>query len=228
MIYANCRDRFTADDFDFIVKTLGRSQSDSVTLPQLLTDKETLDGILEHPLLVDSILTQTDHLRISPQLYFYVLVRHVLKQTADKRVCDYIAALLDTFTRTAGMRAPVNGAEGPVQYLSDMMLALQRATPRESFLIRVHVGNYSLFITGIFRETIERRSSRGAPDCRFYEEMGSANFQVAARCNEAKQCELSGVYDRLGSGFHEVRLGLNRLAENLLSFDAPQPILLTP
>ena len=227
MIYANCRDRLTAEDFDFIVKTLGHSQSEAVSLSQLLTEKETLDSVLEHPLLVDSILTQTGQLCISPQLYFYVLVRHVLKQTSDRRVCDYIAALLDTFTRTAGMRSPVKGAEGPVQYLSDMLLALPRASPRQSFLIRVHVGNYSLFITGIFRETIERRSSRGAPDCRFYEEMGITNFKMAANCHEAKQCELSGVYNRLASGFHEARLGLNRLAENLLNFDPPQPILHT-
>ena len=45
-----------------------------------------------------------------------------------------------------------------------MLIALRDASPVQSFLIRAHVGNYSLFITGIFHETVQHRSQRGAPD----------------------------------------------------------------
>ena len=38
MITANCRDRFTAEDFDFVVQTLARSERDSINLVDLLTD----------------------------------------------------------------------------------------------------------------------------------------------------------------------------------------------
>ncbi len=227
MIYANCRDRFTAEDFDFIVQTLARTRRDSVSLAQLLTDSEARDSILEHPVLVDSLLSQPAQLSISPQLYFYVLVRHVLKQTSDRQVCDYIASLLETFSITARINGPAGGSDGPIQYLSDMLLALQVASPRESFLLQVHVGNYSLFITGIFRERIEKRNLRGAPDCSFYEDLGRANFRAAASHRVARQCQLHTVYDQLASGFRDFRLGLNRLAETLLSFDPPQPILHT-
>jgi hypothetical protein len=43
-------------DFDFIVYTLARSQTDQVSLVDLLSDVETRDSILDHPRLVDAIL----------------------------------------------------------------------------------------------------------------------------------------------------------------------------
>src|SRR5881275_3217532 len=70
---SNCRARFTAADFDFIVRTLARSQTDQVSLVDLLSDIETRDSILDHPRLVDAILNHYGHLRISSQFYFYVL-----------------------------------------------------------------------------------------------------------------------------------------------------------
>ncbi|HJW38151.1 MAG TPA: hypothetical protein VJ420_06010 [Candidatus Udaeobacter sp.] len=44
MIRTNCRARFTAADFDFIVRTLARSQTDQVSLVDLLSDVETRDS----------------------------------------------------------------------------------------------------------------------------------------------------------------------------------------
>ena len=41
MIRANCRARFTAADFDFVVRTLARSPNDRVSLFDLLSDVET-------------------------------------------------------------------------------------------------------------------------------------------------------------------------------------------
>jgi hypothetical protein len=75
MIRANCRARFTAADFDFVVRTLARSQTDQVSLVALLSDSETRDSILDHPRVVDAILNHCGDLRISSQLYFYVLAR---------------------------------------------------------------------------------------------------------------------------------------------------------
>ena len=93
MIRANCRARFTAADFDFVVRTLARSQTDQISLVDLLSDLETRDSVLDHPRLVDAILNNCGHLRISSQFYFYVLARHVLQQGGirDCKLCDYVA-----------------------------------------------------------------------------------------------------------------------------------------
>ena len=49
MIRANCRERFTGADFDFIVRTLARSPNESVSLVDLLSDGETRDAVLDNP-----------------------------------------------------------------------------------------------------------------------------------------------------------------------------------
>ena len=112
------------------------------------------------------------------------------------------------------------------QYVSDMLIALTRATAEQAFLLRAHVGNYSLFLSGIFHENTQRRSLRGAPDLGFYEQIGRTNYQMVASHATARRCDLSDVYEGLAGHFHEVRLALNRLSDSLLNLDEePSPSL---
>src|SRR2546423_11248418 len=182
MIRANCRARFTAADFDFIVRTLSRSRGDSVSLVDLLSDSETRDSILDHPRLVDTILSNAAHLRISSQFYFYVLARYVLRQAgiADRKLSDYVGSLLEAFSRTNRLQAPDKIDNHAHEYISDMLIALRRVSPEQAFLLRAHIGNYSLFITGIFHENTQRRSLRGAPDIEIFQPIGRTNFQTVA------------------------------------------------
>ena len=221
MIRANCRARFTAADFDFIVCTLARSRSDSVSLVDLLSDSEIRDSILDHPKLVEMILNNAGQLRISSQFYFYVLARHVLKQAGigDRKLCDYVGSLLETFSRANQLQSPDNIDHHGHEYISDMLIALQRATPEQTFLLRAHVGNYSLFISGIFHENAQRRSLRGAPDIEFYEQVGRTNYQVVSSHEAARRCELNDVFAGLAIRFHDVRLALNDLSDRLLHLD---------
>jgi hypothetical protein len=221
MIRANCRARFTATDFDFVVRTLARSQSDHVSLVDLLSNEETRDSVLDHPRLMEAILSNPGQLRISSQFYFYVLARHVLRQAGivDRKLCDYIGSLLETFSRMSGLVALENADSRSRQYLSDILIALKQATPEQAFLLRAHAGNYSLFISGIFHENTQRRSLRGAPDITFYEQVGRTNYQMVASHATARRCELNDVYEGLADRFHDVRLALNELSDRLLSLD---------
>jgi phage gp46-like protein len=230
MIRANCRARFTAADFDFIVRTLAHSRGDNVSLVELLSDSETRDSILDHPKLVETILNNAGQLRISSQFYFYVLARHVLREAGigDRKLSDYIGSLLETFSRANQLQSPDKIDNRAHQYISDMLIALKRATPEQSFLLRAHVGNYSLFVTGIFHENTHRRSLRGAPDLEFYEQIGRANYQVVASHETARRCELNDVFKGLADRFHDVRLALNDLSDRLLHLDEaarPQLVL---
>lgn len=221
MIKANCRERFTAADFEFVVQTLSKTERDSVNLIELLTDHEARDAILDDPRLFHSLLEGESPLSISPQLYFYILTRHVLKQTGlnDRCLSDYVASLLERFSHTARMRSPADGRETPIQYLSDMLVALRDASPQQNFLIRAHIGNYALFITGIFHEKVQSRSQRGAPDISYYEDVGRSSYRAVAQHRFARSCDLTEVYDSLAESFRDVRLALNRLADSLLHLD---------
>ncbi len=222
MIRANCRERFTAGDFDFVVRTLARSQTDSVSLGDLLSDAETRDSVLDNPRLIEAILSSARHLAISSQFYFYVLARHVLREAGikDRKLCDYVASLLETFSRINGLHAPHVSDESGRQYICDMLIALTKATPEQTFLLRAHVGNYSLFLSGIFHENTQRRSLRGGPDLKFYEQVGRTNYGMVASHATARRCELSDVYEELSDRFRDVRLALNQLSERLLNLDS--------
>ncbi len=221
MIQANCRARFTAADFQFIVRTLARSPNDDVSLVDLLGDEETRDAVLDQPRLVEAILSQGGQLSISSAFYFYVLARHVLRRAeiTDRKLCDYVASLLETFSRANGLHAPHAREDQGEQYLSDMLIALSRANAAETFLLRAHVGNYSLFVSGIFHENAQRRSRRGAPDLEFYEKIGRTNYQLVASHSTARRCELNDVFEELADRFHDVRLALNHLSDELLNLD---------
>jgi len=229
MITPNCRERLTAADFEFIVRTLAANRRESAPLSELLTDADTRDSILDSDVLFQAILDAGAPLRISPQCYFYILLRHVLKDRgiSNRETCDYLAALLETFSRTERMRAPGGAGEGPQQYVSDLLLALQQASPSQAFLLRAHIGNYSLFITGVFHDRVESRSRRGGPDVGFLEHVGAANYQTAADHPVARQNALSPIYEELGERFHDVRLALNVTAERHLHLDEPPPFILS-
>jgi hypothetical protein len=221
MIRANCRERFTAADFDFIVRTLARSQTDQVSLVDLLSDSETRDSILDNPRLVDAILSNPAHLRISSQFYFYVLARYVLRQGGilDRKLCDYVGSLLEAFSRANQLHQAAHIDGRAHEYICDMLIALQRVTREQAFLLRAHIGNYSLFITGIFHENTQRRCERGGPDLEFYEQIGRSNYQLLAEHATARRCELDDVFGGLAGRFHDVRLALNQLSDRLLNLD---------
>jgi hypothetical protein len=220
VIRANCRARFTAADFDFVVRTLARSQKDHVSLVDLLSDAETRDAVLDHPRLVEAILSKAAQLTISSQFYFYVLARHVLRQAGigDRKLCDYVGSLLEAFSRAHLLGSPQSDCDH-CRYISDMLIALNRATPEQAFLLRAHVGNYSLFLSGIFHENTQRRSLRGAPDLHFYEQVGRANYQLVSSHATARRCELNDVFEELADRFRQVRLALNQLSDQLINLD---------
>ena len=62
MIQPNCRARFTAQDFEFVVRVLARDSRQQVSLVELLTDPETRDQILDHECLYRAILENTGNL----------------------------------------------------------------------------------------------------------------------------------------------------------------------
>jgi hypothetical protein len=228
MITPNCRERLTAADFEFISRTLAAGRQNSASLAELLTDSDTRDSILDSEMLFQAVLEAGAPLHISPQCYFYILLRHVLKERGinSRETCDYLASLLETFSRTERMRAPSGAGEGPQQYVSDLLLALMQASPSQAFLLRAHIGNYTLFITGVFHDRVENRSRRGGPDMNFFEGLGASNFQSAADHPVARHNALSPIFEELGERFRDVRLALNETAERHLHLDEPSPLLL--
>jgi hypothetical protein len=225
VIHANCRVQFTAEDMDFIMGVLGKNAGGTTSLIALLTDAETRDLILDDEMLFRALLEQRGCLRVSPHLYFYVLVRHVLRQSGldDRAVADYVAEMLTEFSRAERLHCTARGQPLPMDYFFEMLAALQTADDYTAFCIRAHIGNHSLFFSGVFPERIRSRAERrGFPDLRYYQELGRTSYRIASNHRLANEFDLAPIFNTLSARFEPTRLALTDLAERVFSIGDPE------
>src|SRR5258706_2016546 len=218
VIRPNCRVQFTAEDIDFIVSALRPRVTDAQTMVRLLADQDTRDLILDDEALLRAVLESRGCLRVSTHFYFYILVRHVFRRSdiSDRDVADYVAEVLAEYSGAEQMECRVKGQ--PLSYFFEMLGALQTADDMTSFYIRAHIGNYSLFFSGIFPDRIRFRAElRGAPDLRYYEALGKSSYRVASDHRLARKYDLAKVFDVLAERFEVTRLALNDLGERLIT-----------
>lgn len=228
MIQPNCRVQFAAEDIDFILSVLGRRLGDGDCLIQLLSDEASRDLILDDDALLHALLERRGCLRVSTRFYFYILVRHAFRRGGiqDRAVADYVAEVLAEFTRAERARCVVPGQSNPLDYFFEMLTALQCADDRTSFYIRAHIGNYSLFLSGVFPDRVRfRAEARGFPDIKYYEALGRAQFGVASGHRLAERYELKRIFTTLSERFETSRLALNDIADRLFSLGDRSPAL---
>ena len=224
VIQPNCRVQFTAQDVEFMVAALSPRTGSAETLVKLLADEDTRDLILDDEALFRALLEQRGCLRVSTHFYFYVLVRHVFKRSGIENsvVADYVAEVLAEYSRLENTRCVVPGRPEPLGYFFEMLAVAQTADDHTGFYIRTHIGNHSLFLSGIFPERIRYRAEyKGAPDLKYYEELGRTNYRVASDHRLARRYDLAAVLDTLADRFRATRLALNELTDRLLAIGDP-------
>jgi len=223
VIRPNCRVQFTAEDVEFVLGVLGPKAGSAETLVQLLGDEETRDLILDDESLLRAVLEHRNCLRISTHFYFYILVRHAFRRSGlqERPLADYVASVLAEFSQFERTRCVVKGQ--PIDYFFEMLAALQTADDTTSFYIRAHIGNQSLFLSGVFPDRIRFRAERkGAPGLNYYEGLGKSNFRAASDHRLARKYDLDGIFNTLSERFQETRLALNDLRERLVSLGDPE------
>ena len=184
LIQPNCRIQFSAEDVDFILSVLGHKIGATEGLIKLLADEASRDLILDDEALLHALLEQRGCLKVSSRFYFYILVRNVLRRSdiRERAVADYVAEVLAEFSEAERTRCMVPGQDRPLDYFFEMLAALQAADERSRFVIRAHMGNQSLFMTGVFPERIRRRAeARGFPDLSYFESLGQSSFREALK-----------------------------------------------
>jgi hypothetical protein len=224
MIQPNCRAQFAAEDIEFILSVLGAKLGTSECLLKLLSDEESRDLILDDEALFHALLERRGCLRVSSRFYFYILVRQVFRRSEihDRAVADYVAEVLTEFARTERGGCVVPGQPTTLDYFFEMLAALRTADDRTSFFLRVHIGNYSLFLSGVFPERIRfRAEARGFPGLKYYEGMGRTQFRVASDHRLAHRYEVAGILNTLSERFGATRLALNDIADRLFTLGEP-------
>lgn len=222
VIRPNCRVQFTAEDIEFILSVLGPKAGSAETLVQLLADEDSRDLILDDESLLRAVLEHRSCLRISTHFYFYILVRHSFRRShlEERPMADYVASVLSEFSQLERTSCTVKGEVK--DYFFEMLAALQTVDDTTGFYIRAHIGNQSLFMSGVFPDRIRFRAERkGFPDLTYYEGLGSANYRVASDHRLAKKYDLDNIFGLLSERFHDTRIALNDLRERLVTLGEP-------
>ncbi|MEM8954269.1 MAG: hypothetical protein AAGD22_08975 [Verrucomicrobiota bacterium] len=220
MVPRSCRRRLEGRDFRFITRALTGGVEQRGYLERVMRDEEeALNAVLEDERLLQAVLDLAYPVDISVNLYFYVLVRHSLKEAgiADVFVADYVAATLGEYAK--GNAFGMAGSEPAVDfsYHVDFIEALDRANDYDRFLLHVHCGNHFMFLTGLFPRYLARRSERrGAPGTDFYEGVAREAFRTAGEHPLADEFAVRGVYLQLADVFPAARYALNRMAAEYL------------
>ena len=219
MIRANARSRLTPGDLQLVVLLLSRGSAHRRAALERRLKAEGPDALLDAPELAERLLAVRTILVPSEVLFFYVLVRHALRGAAidDRELADYLAAmLLDFGRRDRAWRVDWNDDQRH-RYLADILLDLEASDGDRRFRVMVHLGNYALWLAGLFPDYIAARHLRkGGPDVTYYDALGRRGFALASDHTLADRYGLDGVLRTAAERFPSLRGALNGLSDRLL------------
>jgi hypothetical protein len=157
---------------------------------------------------------------LSPDLFFFVLVRHTLKRIGveDLEVADYVAVVCAEFGLPSARRGPKQDLEAEGLYSLDYMEALQKARGPERFFIHVQCANRFLVLTCLYPAFLHHRAERrGAPDVEYYERVVISHLDAASHHALANEFALHDVLVNLADAFPPVRRAMNYTLREYLS-----------
>jgi hypothetical protein len=219
MILGNVRASLGRNDAQLALRLIARGSRSELERGEEMLRDGGIDAVLDDPRLVPALMESPLGLYASLPLFCYALVRRALCNAGenDRALADYVAAILLHF----GVRDRANRVAASDDEEYDTLAALlddvDDPDARRSFLVRQHLGNYALWISGIFPDMIEhRRWRRGGPDLDYYEDMGRRGFRLAADHRLAREHGLTALLQDAAARFALLRVALNSVSDSVL------------
>lgn len=219
---AGCQYRFTTADWRFIIESLGLTDRGKESLASLCDDPDSVRSIVDHPKLFEAVAVKGTTAMLSPDLYFFVVVRHTLKRIGveEMEVADYLAVVCAQFGMPRG-GASRAGAVVQSMYSIDYLEALNQARGPERFFLHVKCANQFMVLTCLYPDFLHHRAERrGAPDMDYYEGVVMAHLNAAGHHVLAEEFAMDAVLLRLSEAFPPVRRAMNHTLREYLSLGA--------
>jgi len=218
MILANTRGRLGPRDLQLVVLLLSQGSARRRASVERRLEQEGPDPLLEAAGLAERLLAVRSMLVPSESLFFYVVVRHALKCEGidDRDLADYIAALLLEFgTRDRAHRIGWNDDHSH-RYLVDILADIDASSGERRFRVMAHLGNYALWLAGIFPQYIEaRRLRHGGPDLSYYDGLGRRGYSMASDHALADRYHLDEIFHTAADRYATIREALNGLSARI-------------
>ena len=220
MILPNVRASFGRAEAGYVIWLLTRGSETAREGAEARLREEGFDAILDDPRTLNALLAMDGGFSTAPQgLVFYVLVRHALLEhgISDRLMADYLSALLIDFAKgKRAYRVDENG-DTEYSYLVDLVTAAEAATGHHRFLLHAHLGDFALWLSGLFPDYITARvQRRGAPGIQHYENLGASGYRMAADSRDAARNGMNQVYSTCADAFPDLRVALNKISDRHL------------
>jgi hypothetical protein len=218
MIRADVRSLLGREDAQLALRLIARgSHADHERMEGRLRE-EGIDALLDDPRLLEALVHAGQGAYASFPLFSYVVVRHALRGAGenDQALADFVASILMHFgTRDTAHRIS-KGDDQTYDTLAELSGDVDDPDARRSFLVRAHLGNYALWLSGLFPDHIEyRRGRRGGPTLEYFEEMGRRGYQLAADHRMSTQLGLTALFALAAERFALLRIALNNVSDVL-------------
>ena len=219
MVLADVRSTLTRDDAQFAVWLIGLSGSHAASSAERALREQGLDAVLDDARLLAGLLHHAPRWQSSIRLFTYVVVRHACMASGerDRTLADYTASIMLHFGLRDRARRISDLDDDTFDTLAELSALMDGPDARRAFLARQHLGNYALWLSGLFPDYLEHRQRRrGGPDLEYFEAMGRKGYAAAARHRLANEHGLDALFDRVADRFPVLRMALNRISDTLL------------
>lgn len=219
MILPNVRASFGREEAEWLVRLLGAGDPERERDWESTLAERGIDPLLDDPRTLEAILAYPRLHPIPPTVALYAMLRRALLESGieSRLLADYVAALVLQFGQGRRPFRIADYDDKEYFYLVDILEDLGEATGRRAFLLRAHLGNFSLWLSGLFPDYIVTRIHRkGGPGLDYYEEMGQTGFSLAAEDPYARREELDTVYRDAAQTFGPIRRALNQFSDRFL------------
>jgi hypothetical protein len=219
MILGNVRASLGRNDAQLALRLIARGSRTEFERGEEMLRDGGIDALLDHPRLVPALMESSLGAYASLPLFCYALVRRALRNVGenDRALADYVAAILLHFGVRGRANRIAESDDEEYDTLASLLDDVDDPDARRSFLVRQHLGNYALWISGLFPDMIEhRRWRRGGPDLDYYEDLGRRGFQLAADHRLAREHGLTTLLQEAAARFALLRVALNGLSDVVL------------
>lgn len=215
MIRADTRARLTARDLELALLLLAKGSPERRRALEARLAAEGPDALLDEPELAARLLEVRTLLVPSEALFLYVLMRHALlaAHVDDRDLADYLASLLAEFGRRDRAARIARHDDQTHAYVADILADLERSDGPRRFRVTVHLGNWTLWMGGLFAQRVARRG--GEAGVRYYEAMGRRGFAEASGHVLAGELGLTTVFETAAERFPDVRGALQVLGDRV-------------
>ena len=143
----------------------------------------------------------------------------------EPQVATYVAALLADFARTENLYRVRNALGKRLEDVGEMLVESNPLLDASSFErereVRKHVGNFTLFMTGLFPENVARTRQRQRPRVDAFVDFvqaGKESYAIVSSFNQFEYRDEAPLFRRLSENFECCVFGLNLVKHDLEAF----------